>query len=217
MADSWCVYEHIFPNGKKYIGISSNAVKRWRNGDGYRSQGKVWNAIDRYGWDNVKHNIIIDGISKEQAEAMEQYLISELDTIDNGYNTAIGGKNVISTYLNEHILYMIRKSKEQDSVYGYDQNPDDIVSLAERGKSDKRIAGLLNQIDEYLVNSDWVHDFTGARNATDYNVDAYWSYVAQMIEHGKVIRSYQQMMMDWIFGKEKEDGKETLPEAHETV
>lgn len=95
MSKSYCVYEHVFPNGKRYIGITCDVEKRWRNGKGYETQGKIANAIRCYGWENVKHNIIIDGISKEQAEKLERYLIAELDTIVNGYNTTIGGENIL--------------------------------------------------------------------------------------------------------------------------
>ena len=47
---NYCVYEHIFPNGKKYIGISCDAEKRWRNGKGYETQPKIARAINKYGW-----------------------------------------------------------------------------------------------------------------------------------------------------------------------
>ena len=133
MEKTYCVYMHKFPNGKKYIGISSDAEKRWRNGKGYETQGKIANAIIRYGWDNIEHIVIVEGISKEQAETLEQFLISELDTIESGYNTAIGGNNITSAYLNEHVLFMIRESKKYDKIYGEAQLPDDIVSIAEKG------------------------------------------------------------------------------------
>ena len=112
------VYCHTFPNGKKYIGISKDAEKRWGvNGCGYNTQPKMERAIKKYGWDNVDHEIIVDGLEKEQAEKLEIYLISELDTIENGYNSAIGGDNIKSTYLNEHILFMIRESKRFVELY----------------------------------------------------------------------------------------------------
>jgi hypothetical protein len=114
MIDGYSVYEHIFPNGKRYIGISKQAEKRWRNGDGYHAQTKVYKAIQHYGWENVKHNIIVDGVTKEQAEALEKYLIAAFDTIRNGYNITTGGEGINKGYLSPYVLSMIRYAKHND-------------------------------------------------------------------------------------------------------
>lgn len=55
MKNSYCVYCHTFPNGKRYVGISSDCEKRWRNGKGYETQPKMNRAIQKYGWENIKH------------------------------------------------------------------------------------------------------------------------------------------------------------------
>ena len=50
----YTVYMHVFPNGKKYVGITSQDVsRRWRDGEGYEGQ-VVYGAILKYGWNNVK-------------------------------------------------------------------------------------------------------------------------------------------------------------------
>ena len=55
---TWSVYVHVFPNGKRYVGITGRPVKeRWKNGSGYHGQ-VVENAIKKYGWDNIKHEIL---------------------------------------------------------------------------------------------------------------------------------------------------------------
>lgn len=57
----WCVYEHLFPNGKRYVGITSKPPKtRWENGAGYAKDGQpvMYNAIQKYGWDNIEHNVL---------------------------------------------------------------------------------------------------------------------------------------------------------------
>jgi predicted GIY-YIG superfamily endonuclease len=69
----YCVYCHDFPNGKKYIGITSDVEKRWRNGKGYETQGKIANAIKHFGWNNIKHEVLIDGLTQEQAEKIEAF------------------------------------------------------------------------------------------------------------------------------------------------
>lgn len=90
---SYTVYLHTFPNGKRYVGITCQDVKRrWRDGKGYEGQ-VVYGAILKYGWNNVKHEILFDGLTKEQAEEEEKALIKRYDTTShaNGYNVEIGG------------------------------------------------------------------------------------------------------------------------------
>lgn len=90
---SYCVYKHTCPNGKIYIGMTQQKPEtRWANGLGYATQvfGK---AVKKYGWKNIKHEVILDGLTKEQAEEIEKKLIKEHGTRDlsNGYNMADGG------------------------------------------------------------------------------------------------------------------------------
>ena len=205
---SYCVYEHIFPNGKKYIGISGNAEKRWRNGNGYENQRKIANAIRHYGWDNVTHNIIVDGLDKEQAQTIEKYLIAELDTIRNGYNTDIGGGCGNGTYLNEHMLEMINHAKHMgisgEIIFG-----DGVVStveLADEDRYDKRAAEFWNEACEAVERKH------GRKSATDHrDLDEFWYYVSSyyslwlLNESGADIsqweeKSYERAVYDYYFG-----------------
>jgi TusA-related sulfurtransferase len=92
---NWIVYMHISPSGKKYIGITSRTTKeRWgMNGCKYHSTPRFYNAIQKYGWDNIEHNILYTGLSKGDAERTEINLITKYKTIDRefGYNIATGG------------------------------------------------------------------------------------------------------------------------------
>lgn len=91
----YLVYKHTAPNGKAYIGITSqrNPLRRWQHGVGYRTQEYFARAIAKYGWDAFTHEILFEGLSKEEAEAKEIQLISELKTNDRdyGYNIENGG------------------------------------------------------------------------------------------------------------------------------
>ena len=93
MKNNYCVYIHIFSNGKNYIGITRrNPIKRWGfNGYGYRLQTKFYNAILKYGWDNIKHEILFTNLTKEEAEEKEIELIKKYNSIENGYNVENGG------------------------------------------------------------------------------------------------------------------------------
>ena len=65
------VYMHTFPNGKRYIGITMQELKaRFDNGNGYKNN-PMKRAIKKYGWDNIKHELLLDDLTKEQAEQKE--------------------------------------------------------------------------------------------------------------------------------------------------
>lgn len=90
--NNYCVYLHTFPNGKHYVGLTMQEPrKRFMNGKGYKDCPKMWKAIQKYGWENVRHDILYIGLTKEEAENTEIRLIKEYDSIENGYNIQHGG------------------------------------------------------------------------------------------------------------------------------
>ena len=91
---AYSVYLHSFPNGKKYVGITSrNPLDRWNNGYGYRNQKLIFRAILKYGWDNIEHEILFTGLSRKEAELKEIELIAlyKSDNPEYGYNILKGG------------------------------------------------------------------------------------------------------------------------------
>lgn len=98
----YTVYKHTFPNGKVYIGITSiDPKKRWANGAGYKDNARMYNAIKKYGWDNIQHEILITGLTQEQAYEKEIALIAEHRSMefDKGYNRHIGGAYMPVDYI----------------------------------------------------------------------------------------------------------------------
>lgn len=92
--DSYCVYRHVAPNGKMYVGITGrDPKKRWKNGHGYRHNDYLFRAIQKYGWNNFQHDILLTGLTAEQAGLAERLFIGYWQTndIDHGYNFASGG------------------------------------------------------------------------------------------------------------------------------
>lgn len=93
--NKYIVYAHTFPNGKRYVGITGQSLHcRFRNnGEGYKGQF-VYNAILKYGWHNVKHEILYENLTLNEAEEKEICIIREWNTTNRlfGYNRASGGK-----------------------------------------------------------------------------------------------------------------------------
>lgn len=92
---SYCVYKHQTPSGKIYIGITSiDPEKRWLHGRGYRKNTHFWNAIQKYGWENISHEILESGLSREAASEREKFYIEFYGSheIAKGYNLTYGGE-----------------------------------------------------------------------------------------------------------------------------
>lgn len=99
------VYKHTLPisvSGKEndmiYIGITckKNIKQRWLGGRGYDGNLHFSNAIKKYGWNNFKHEVLFDGLTKEDAEYKEIELIAYYDSTNptKGYNHSFGGNSI---------------------------------------------------------------------------------------------------------------------------
>ena len=91
---NYTVYKHTSPAGKVYIGITGQRPEtRWGRGRYYTHSPHFNAAIEKYGWDNIQHEILATGLSKQEAELMEVRLIAEYKSTDPryGYNADRGG------------------------------------------------------------------------------------------------------------------------------
>lgn len=114
----YCVYKHTCPNGKVYIGITGkNPLERWKGGHGYSNNKHFTNAINKYGWENIKHEILFDGLTKQEAEQKEIELIATHNSskTECGYNQSTGGENSAAgcKWTQEH------KTKTSKSLQGH--------------------------------------------------------------------------------------------------
>lgn len=131
----YSVYMHIFPNGKVYIGITSvTPFERWANGRGYHNNSFMTNAILKYGWENIKHEILFTGLTKAEAEAKEIELIKYYNSTDRqyGYNIALGGSSV-----GKHSEETKRKISESHKGMKYDKSFSDKMSEIKRGNKNR--------------------------------------------------------------------------------
>ena len=115
----WKVYKHKVPNEKIYIGITSqDPERRWQNGYGYATQQLFWRAIQKYGWDNIEHNILFENLSFEEAKQIEIELIAKYhtfihDPLCNGYNMTLGGEGSLGHKVSEKL-----KEKNRNRILG---------------------------------------------------------------------------------------------------
>ena len=93
------IYCHTSPSGKKYIGQTTTSLEhRFNNGENYISSPVFWQAIKKYGWDNIKHQILhtVEASSKDELlsklNSLEREEILKNNTIvPHGYNIELGG------------------------------------------------------------------------------------------------------------------------------
>ena len=112
------VYKHTFPDGKIYIGIADNVEKRWNNGEGYRENPAMHDAIIKYGWNNIKHEILVMCETREEALSYERNFIIFYDSENpqNGYNRT----NIVSELQkleNNAAVYDMRSVTVSDAKY----------------------------------------------------------------------------------------------------
>lgn len=90
----YVVYKHTSPSGKVYIGITSRKPEeRWRCGRGYRRHTRFGGAIQKYGWENFKHEILAENLSADEAKNAEMEFIKLYNSTNSkfGYNATLGG------------------------------------------------------------------------------------------------------------------------------
>lgn len=94
---SYSIYAHKSPSGKVYIGQTCQTVnQRWRkNGVGYYDSPALKNAISKYGWGNLSHEVLFTVENGDEANRIEALLVNVLRTTnkDYGYNVRDGGGN----------------------------------------------------------------------------------------------------------------------------
>lgn len=138
---SFFVYIHTCPNGKKYVGVTTQDKPeyRWGEGKNYRNNNHFNNAIQKYGWDNIKHEYFKTE-SKDLMFYWEKILIYYHNTMnhDNGYNLTSGGDSCFD--FSEET-----KKKISDAGKGRKLSDDHKRKLIESNKSRK---GVFHHSDE---------------------------------------------------------------------
>lgn len=93
----YCVYRYTSPSGKFYIGLTGRTLDQRAGENGIRYAGCpfFWCAIEKYGFENFKREILFDNLTKEEAEQKEIEMIAKYKSNQKefGYNVAIGGES----------------------------------------------------------------------------------------------------------------------------
>ena len=125
-------------NGKRYIGITNNTVKRWcGKGKHYEGCPHFFNAIQKYGWDNFTHEVIERGLTLEEANERERFYIAKYKSTEkaHGYNITTGGDHA-PTMLGKHHSEET-KAKMRKAALGR------VISVEQRKRHSEAMKGKL--------------------------------------------------------------------------
>ena len=90
------IYKLESPEGKVYIGCTKHNRLKYRfgpNGEGYGHQSRLWEAIQRLGWEQFSKVVLDQVNTREEASELERYYIQKYNAQnpDKGYNVRPGG------------------------------------------------------------------------------------------------------------------------------
>lgn len=88
------VYRYTTPDGKVYIGITSRKLKERSGSDGrgYAGCHIFYNAIQKYGWENIEKEILFSHCSRELANKLEIAFIKYYKDRNISLNICKGGQ-----------------------------------------------------------------------------------------------------------------------------
>lgn len=121
ITDSWYLYRHTSPTGKVYIGITCQKPEhRWNNGKGYLNvkKGPFKSTIIKYGWNNIKHEVLLSGLTEERAKYLEIEFIRHYKRLGISLNITDGGDGILGiTPWNKGIKVPYKKTNKRKGCH----------------------------------------------------------------------------------------------------
>ena len=167
-------------NGKIYIGQTNNIQKRWAN---HRCSNDpnmaIARALRKYGIDNFKFEVLLRGLTPDEANQKEIELIKEKNSlIPYGYNVATGGKRIdgvsrlgadnSNAHLTEEEAQYILDNRDKPMYVLYDLFCDKIsYESFKKIYHHQTYTNLTTTVNEYPYNFEFGNQFTN--NPLEYD------------------------------------------------
>lgn len=192
------IYKYTSPSGKNYIGQTTKTLQERAgySGDGYKRCTLFYKAILKYGFMNMKSEIL-ESFSEEDLDTLiyklnsaEEYYINKYNTIaPNGYNLRAGGNN---SFYSEDSKLCQHGSKHFN--YRQDIDDEELKRLYLQGKTLKEICNITN-----------LSQLTVKRHLIDQEVFKEKKYNNPVIKYNK----NGEILGEWISASEaaRQEGK----------
>lgn len=190
------IYLHRCPNGKCYVGMTSQDIfRRWRNGLGYKNNKDFYPDIEKYGWDNIEHIVIEEKLSREDACESEKYNIKKYNCIyPNGYNLSIGGD---VSYISERGRIRLseiakRRVGEKNPFYRRHHTENTKIIISKKANERYKAKEIQEKISLSLKEYYKTHDNPKKGKAISNNQRAYIDSKKEKINQYDIYGSYIQ-------------------------
>ena len=176
----YTVYEHVSPNGKRYVGITKQSLDRrfGHNGIQYKTSNRYfWNAIQKYGWGNFQHNIIAANLSHEEACLIEKSEIAKDKAVNNSYNITDGGDGRTGTTHSPETRAKISASKTGKKTcrdYSY-MSPETRAKISATLTGYKQSDATCKKCSEHARGRKWIHKDGELKFVKSHELESYLS------------------------------------------
>ena len=175
----WKVYIHIVPKSlsnhsydKYYVGITGkeNPNDRWDSGYGYLYNKHFTNAIRKYGWNNIIHEVIANNLTKSEACDMEIAMIKALDSNNPkyGYNITAGGEGTNGFKHSDQtkMQMSMNRSGSKNSFYGkrHSEKTKRLISMNHADFSGAK-SSKSKRIFQYSINGEYIAEYRSINEA----------------------------------------------------
>lgn len=175
MEANYKVYKHTSPSKKCYIGITcQNPEYRWGN-NGYKyvevkKDGKFKhpifaNAILKYGWDNIRHEILFTNLTEEEAKLLEINLIEYYKNLGLSYNITDGGEGTFGFKFSEE-----QRLKMSEAHLGKKQTAETIAKRVAKNtgkiRTPEQRAKKGKTVEQYSLDNVLIATYFGVREAS---------------------------------------------------
>ena len=122
------VYKHTSPDDKCYIGLTCRTLngRCGHEGNNYKQQKVFYAAIQKFGWENISHEVLFENLSEDYARVLERafIFIYKSNNPDFGYNNTEGGEKPQPPEQSEKMkgeknpMYGVHRYGEQHPMWG---------------------------------------------------------------------------------------------------
>lgn len=191
----YCLYKHITPSGKVYIGITSqNPLHRWNNGKGYFNCKKspFKSSIIKYGWDNITHEILYTGLTEQEAKDKEMQYIAYYKNLGLSLNVTDGGEGCNGTIpWNKGIKIPYEKSNKRRGCTLSEAHKRKL-SEAHKGKSSRGSGWKMSDKQKEILRQYNVGRVRPLSERLKISENSTMSKTVQLLdEYGKVVTIYE--------------------------